>query len=498
MRNSLPIILGMLLPILVRAEEILVEPTPLTLATAMARSLENVRTVQANVTTRTATVARFEALKHFIPMANLPQLVVGLNNVAGRASSNSIFPDITGGTPFNGPGLVHAELSRANLFFPLDPSGQITALPIAVEGIRAKRIMEELVRRSQVELAAQNYYESKRILYAAETAGLALILAKRIEAQITRKIEHKQAHELDGTQARADRAKAEVFVSEVEKTSRIAQRRLALVLHASRLLTPQETTAVPIRLEAGYQFDLADSDEVDLAMVHDLPTTREEAIEMARRKRLEVRLLVVGLNIARLQDKRDLLRLLGVGSLPLGLSFKNTTIPNGGPVTLGMIFGTLYDLPAIDIGLWSNIRRARLEVARSQLDLERALLEIEEDAGNSWDRWEQAKLEFEQRTREMNLAREARERSGRLLEQKQAIDIDVLVTDVHLSQARTNLWTGWFNLQLARLDILRSTESLLDYLRDQGIAPPQRLAPSTPPTLWTRLCARLGHPTQEP
>ncbi|MFZ4647155.1 MAG: hypothetical protein ACOYNP_15485, partial [Gemmataceae bacterium] len=335
MRNSPLVILGMLLPVLVRAEDILVEPTPLTLATAMARSLENVRTVQANVTTRTATVARFEALKHFIPMANLPQLVVGLNNVAGRASSNSIFPDITGGTPFNGPGLVHAELSRANLFFPLDPSGQITALPIAVEGIRAKRIMEELVRRSQVELAAQNYYESKRILYAAETAGLALILAKRIEAQITRKIEHKQAHELDGTQARADRAKAEVFVSEVEKTSRIAQRRLALVLHASRLLTPQETTAVPIRLEAGYQFDLADSDEVDLAMVHDLPTTREEAIEMARRKRLEVRLLVVGLNIARLQDKRDLLRLLGVGSLPLGLSFKNTTIPNGGPVTLG-------------------------------------------------------------------------------------------------------------------------------------------------------------------
>jgi hypothetical protein len=264
------------------------------------------------------------------------------------------------------------------------------------------------------------------------------------------------------------------------------------------LLTPQETTAVPIRLEAGYQFDLADSDEVDLATVHDLPTTREEAIEMARRKRLEVRLLVVGLNIARLQDKRDLLRLLGVGSLPLGLSFKNTTIPNGGPVTLGMIFGTLYDLPVIDIGLWSNIRRARLEVARSQLDLERALLEIEEDAGNSWDRWEQAKLEFEQRTREMNLAREARERAGRLLEQKQAIDIDVLVTDVHLSQARTNLWTGWFNLQLARLDILRSTESLLDYLRDQGIAPPQRLAPPTPPTLWTRLCARLGHPTQEP
>lgn len=92
MRNSLPVILGMLLPILVRAEEILVEPTPLTLATAMARSLENVRTVQANVSTRTATVARFEALKHFIPMASLPQLVVGLNNVAGRASSNSIFP----------------------------------------------------------------------------------------------------------------------------------------------------------------------------------------------------------------------------------------------------------------------------------------------------------------------------------------------------------------------------------------------------------------------
>jgi hypothetical protein len=48
------------------------------LESAMARSLENVRVVQASVATRTATVARFEALKHFVPLSSLPQLVVGL------------------------------------------------------------------------------------------------------------------------------------------------------------------------------------------------------------------------------------------------------------------------------------------------------------------------------------------------------------------------------------------------------------------------------------
>lgn len=466
---------------------------PLNLETAMARSLENVRVVQAAVSTRTATVARFEAMKHFVPLSSMPQLVVGLSNIAGRSSSASIFPDVTGGTPFFGEGLIHAELSRANMFFPLDPSGQITALPIANEGIRAKRIMEDLVRRSQVELAAQNYFEAKRLRHAAATARLAAELARRIETQVSRKLESGQAHDLDLTQAKADNSKAGVLVSEIEKTSRIAQRRLATVLHSSRLLLPQDAP-MPVRLEEGYEFNLGETDEIDISDTPGLPASRAEAVEMARRRRLEVRLLVVGVDIARLQERRDLLKLLGVGSLPIGLSFKNTTIPNGGPATLGLIFGTLYDIPAIDIGLWSNIRRAKLEVARSQLDLEKALLEVDEDAGNAWDRLAQSILEYEQKTREENLAKETRERSGRLLAQKQAIEIDVLVADVALSQATTNRWTAWFNLQLARLDLLRATEMLLDFLRDRGIAPPPRPESSKPAGLWSRICARLGSP----
>ena len=183
---------------------------------------------------------------------------------------------------------------------------------------------------------------------------------------------------------------------------------------------------------------------------------------------------------------------MGLGSLPLGLSFKNTTLANGGPATLGTIFGTLYDVPVIDIGFWSNVRRAKLEVVRSQLDLEKVLLDMEEDAGNAWDRLMQADLEHAQKEREEGLALELRERAGRMLEQKQAIPLDVLGSDVALSQAQTNRWTAWYNLQLARLDLLRSTEQLLDYLRDAGIqAPVQPLVANAKPSLWHRLTCNL-------
>ncbi len=74
------------------------------------------------------------------------------------------FPDVMGFTPFAGlPGLNHLSASRVNLLLPLDPSGQITALPIAEEGIRAKLLMEQLVRRSQAALAIQDYFEAKQI-----------------------------------------------------------------------------------------------------------------------------------------------------------------------------------------------------------------------------------------------------------------------------------------------------------------------------------------------
>jgi hypothetical protein len=137
---------------------------PIRLAESLALSMRNVETVQANLSVRTATVARFEALKAFIPLVDLPQLQVGLSRVTGPATGSQtvIFPDITGGTPFaSQPGLVNAELNRFNIFLPLDPSGHITALPIAEEGIRAKELMEQLVRRAQAVLAAQRYFEAK-------------------------------------------------------------------------------------------------------------------------------------------------------------------------------------------------------------------------------------------------------------------------------------------------------------------------------------------------
>ena len=127
---------------------------PIRLADSLRESLRNVETVQANLAVRTATVAQFEALKAFVPLMNMPQTQVGFSRVTGPVNGqNVLFPDITGGVPLVGqPGLDHAEVNRFNIFLPLDPSGHITALPIAEEGIRAKELMEQLVRRSQAVL----------------------------------------------------------------------------------------------------------------------------------------------------------------------------------------------------------------------------------------------------------------------------------------------------------------------------------------------------------
>jgi outer membrane protein TolC len=191
-------------------------------------------------------------------------------------------------------------------------------------------------------------------------------------------------------------------------------------------------------------------------------------VELARRQRLEVRLMVVGTRIAELQNKRDKLRLFGMGQLPLGLSFKNTN-PNNGGVALGLIFGALYDLPVTDVVLWSRLRQAKLDVMLSQINLERALLETAEDAGTSWDRWQQAILEWEQKEAEYRLRIEYRDRVARLFREKQAIRLDLSSAEVDLLQADANRWTAWYNLQLARLDILRATELLLDYIEKAGI-----------------------------
>ena len=190
-------------------------------------------------------------------------------------------------------------------------------------------------------------------------------------------------------------------------------------------------------------------------MVPDFPLTREQAVERAKRQRLEVRLMVVGLRIARLKQTRDKTRLLGLGQLPLGMSFKNTSPGNGG-IAFGMIFGTLYDLPLVDIGLWAGLRQAKLDVIRSQLDLEKSLLDVAEDAGTSWDRWQQTISEWEQKEAEYRLSIEYRDRLARLYNEKQVIRLDVMGAELNLVQADANRWTAWYNLQLARLDILRN------------------------------------------
>jgi outer membrane protein TolC len=466
-----------------QAPQLYSNDSPLRLADAIRRSLANVQTVQANVAVQTATIGRFEALKQFVPLVSLPQLATGLQNF-GNPGSTIIFPDVTGGTPLAGVPGDHAMLNRVFYSLPLDPAGQITALPIAEEGIRVKLLMEQLVRRSQAMLSIQDYFEAKQIQYGIRTGLLAVNLADEALSLTQRKLFQRQAHDVELTEARVANSKAHVFLADLEKESRIRQRKLAVVLHQSRLLIPQ-TEPAPIALDHDYSFDLGDPDLVDLGVVPDFPTSREEAVEMAKRQRVEIRILMAGLNIAQLRRKGSLLSLFGKGQLPGELGFKSTTTNNGG-VALGAIFGTNYNAPVLDVGLWSQIRNARLDVVQSQLELEKALLDVVADAGDSWDRWRQEVQEWEQKEAELRLRRELLERQERLYQQKQSIWLDVLAAQVALLQADANRWTAWYNLQLARLDVLRSTELLLDYVEKANIADLTAWQQPPPDKLWHR------------
>jgi outer membrane protein TolC len=310
---------------------------------------------------------------------------------------------------------------------------------------------------------------------------------------VERKIREKQAHDVEVSQATVDVGRARVFVADLGKAERNAERRLGVAVHQCRLLVPQELGPTPIEPESAFRFDLAEPDLIDLSLVPDFPRCREDAVQLAKRQRLEVRLMIVGLRIARLQQLRDKTRLLGVGQLPLGLSFKNTTSANGG-MALGLIFGSLYDLPVVNLSLWANIGQAKLDVIRSQLDLEKSLLEVTEDAGSSWDRWQQAIREWDQWEAEYRLRIEYRDRQVRLYREKQAIGLDVLASEVDVLQGDANRWTAWSNLQLARLDILRATELLLDYIEKAGIAAvPALVDPPPKPAHGHGLLYRMVH-----
>ena len=112
-----------------------------------------------------------------------------------------------------------------------------------------------------------------------------------------------QAYDVEVSSARIAESRARVALADLEKNARVVQRRLAVVLHRSRLLLPQDRDPVPIDLDCEYTFDLADPDLVDMTIVPDFPGSREEAIQMAKRQRVEVRILVVGLRIAYLRNQ---------------------------------------------------------------------------------------------------------------------------------------------------------------------------------------------------
>ena len=181
---------------------------PIRLADSLAMSLRNVETVQVNLSVRTGHGGgRFEAAKAFIPLVDMPQLQVGFSRVTGPAAGTQsvIFPDATLGVPLlTQPGLTNAELNRFNIFLPLDPSGHITALPIAEEGIRAKELMEQLIRRAQAVLAAQRYFEAKQIGYGQRVAGAGAYVARETLGLVERKLREKQAHDVELSQAKVD------------------------------------------------------------------------------------------------------------------------------------------------------------------------------------------------------------------------------------------------------------------------------------------------------
>ncbi len=141
----------------------------------------------------------------------------------------------------------------------------------------------------------------------------------------------------------------------------------------------------------------------------------------------------------------------------------------------------------MDVGVWASIRQAKLDVIQSQLDLEKALIDVANDAGNAWDRWQQAIKEWVQMEAELGLRHEYLARQERLFREKQSIRLDVLGTRLNALQADANRWTAWYNLQLARLDVLRSTEQLLDYVEKAGIAAFPAEGPIPPPGHWKRL-----------
>jgi outer membrane protein TolC len=435
---------------------------PLNLRTALAQSLANIQVVQANVATRNATVGRLDALRSFLPLMTMPQLAYGLRRVDGEGMPPIAFPGMTlSGSTFAGfPGLDRIASNGMNLFFPLDQAGQITALPIAERGIKVKQLMEQLARRSQLVLAAQRYFDAKQVPYHIPVAALGVRVGEESVSVMEGRLVERQAYPIEAQQARVDLGKARLNLETLRRHELQTLRELGTVLHRSRLLITQDRGPFLIEPQQCYQLDLGDADTVQLSLVSGLPRTRQEAIALAKRQRLEVRILVEGVAISRLQVTRNALRLLGLGSLPMGLANREVT----GKTSLGLVFGSFYEFTGFDAGLWANVRRAKLDIVASELDLERSLMEVAKDAGDTWDKAQLAEQTWNQRELELVLARDLYGRQVQRYREAQAISLEVLGAQLNFAQADADRWTAWYNLQLSRLDVLRSTELLLEYV----------------------------------
>ena len=135
--------------------------------------MRNVETVQANLSVRTATVARFEALKAFIPLVDMPQLQVGMSRVTGPVGRHSI-RHLSRHQPWHAvsqPAWARQRRAQSVQHFPATRSIRTHHRPADRRGRNPrKELMEQVVRRAQAVLAAQRYFEAKQIGYGQRVA----------------------------------------------------------------------------------------------------------------------------------------------------------------------------------------------------------------------------------------------------------------------------------------------------------------------------------------
>ena len=235
------------------------------------------------------------------------------------------------------------QLSRVLLALPIDPSGQITALPIAEEGTRAKLLMEQLVRRSQAALAIQAYFEAKQIPYGIRVGRLAVTLAQETRALTGRKLLEKQAYDIELSQSEDRRepgARASWPTSRRTRGSPSASSPWS----CTRAACSYPRTVVRCRSSwtESIAFDLDDPDLVDTgdcARLSLLAGGRPFNWPSGSGWRCASSSSACAWPTSGAAATG--LRLFGTGGLPAELSFKNTTAGNHG-VALGAIFGATY------------------------------------------------------------------------------------------------------------------------------------------------------------